>query len=166
MQPTPTAWACPSTPSRTISTASTPQSTARRRAGGEADAHGRLRAEVGGLAGWVIDETGHMPETYTARSRLHGSTGRHGPSSSWPIACGRSRPTCAVKRRSSFEPEAAEEVKEDDKEEKGFSMWESISAQVKGRSRPTILHGNTRPRPADRHRVIEADPGGQEETEV
>ena len=36
-----------------------------------------------------------------------------------------------VKRRSSFEPEAAEEVKEDDKEEKGFSMWESISAQVK-----------------------------------
>ena len=36
------------------------------------------------------------------------------------------------KRRSSFEPEAAEEVKEDDKEEKkGFSMWESISAQVK-----------------------------------
>ena len=38
-----------------------------------------------------------------------------------------------VKRRSSFEPEAAEEVKEDDKEaeKKGFSMWESISAQVK-----------------------------------
>ena len=38
-----------------------------------------------------------------------------------------------VKRRSSFEPEAAEEVKEDDKEDdkKGFSMWESISAQVK-----------------------------------
>ena len=37
-----------------------------------------------------------------------------------------------VKRRSSFEPEAAEEVKEDEKEEKkGFSMWESISAQVK-----------------------------------
>ena len=36
-----------------------------------------------------------------------------------------------AKRRSSFEPEAAEEVKEDDKEEKGFSMWESISAQVK-----------------------------------
>ena len=37
------------------------------------------------------------------------------------------------KRRSSFEPEAAEEVKEDDKEaeKKGFSMWESISAQVK-----------------------------------
>ena len=31
------------------------------------------------------------------------------------------------------EPEAAEEVKEDDKEaeKKGFSMWESISAQVK-----------------------------------
>ena len=38
-----------------------------------------------------------------------------------------------VKRRSSFGPEAAEEVKEDDKEDekKGFSMWESISAQVK-----------------------------------
>ena len=36
-----------------------------------------------------------------------------------------------MKRRSSFEPEAAEEVKEDDKEEKGFSMWESILAQVK-----------------------------------
>ena len=38
-----------------------------------------------------------------------------------------------VKRRSSFGPEAAEEVKEDDKEaeKKGFSMWESISAQVK-----------------------------------
>ena len=36
-----------------------------------------------------------------------------------------------VKRQSSLEPEAAEEVKEDDKEEKGFSMWESISAQVK-----------------------------------
>ena len=38
-----------------------------------------------------------------------------------------------VKRRSSYEPEAAEEVKEDDKEDqkKGFSMWESISAQVK-----------------------------------
>ena len=37
-----------------------------------------------------------------------------------------------VKRRSSFEPEAAEEVKEDDKEDKkGFSMWESIPAQVK-----------------------------------
>ena len=36
-----------------------------------------------------------------------------------------------VKRRSSFEPEAAEEVKEDDKEEKkGFSMWESISRSV------------------------------------
>ena len=34
-----------------------------------------------------------------------------------------------VKRRSSFEPEAAEEVKEDDKEaeKKGFSMWESIA---------------------------------------
>ena len=35
-----------------------------------------------------------------------------------------------VKRRSSFEPEAAEEVKEDDKEKKGFSMWESISRSV------------------------------------
>ena len=37
-----------------------------------------------------------------------------------------------VKRRSSFEPEAAEEVKEDDKEDekKGFSMWESISRSV------------------------------------
>jgi hypothetical protein len=39
-----------------------------------------------------------------------------------------------VKRRSSFEPEAAEaaeEVKEDDKDEKkGFSMWESISRSV------------------------------------
>ena len=38
-----------------------------------------------------------------------------------------------VKRRSSFEPEAAEaaeEVKEDDKKEKGFSMWESISRSV------------------------------------
>ena len=34
-----------------------------------------------------------------------------------------------VKRRSS-QPEAAEEVKEDDKEEKGFSMWESISRSV------------------------------------
>ena len=33
-------------------------------------------------------------------------------------------------RRSSFEPEAAEEVKEDDKEKKGFSMWESISRSV------------------------------------
>ena len=37
-----------------------------------------------------------------------------------------------VKRRSSFEPEAAEEVKEDKEDDKkGFSMWESISAQVK-----------------------------------
>ena len=37
-----------------------------------------------------------------------------------------------ARRRSSFEPEAAEEVKEDDKEDKkGFSMWESIPAQVK-----------------------------------
>ena len=35
-----------------------------------------------------------------------------------------------VRRRSSFEPEAAEEVKEDDKKEKGFSMWESISRSV------------------------------------
>ncbi len=35
-----------------------------------------------------------------------------------------------VQRRSSFEPEAAEEVKEDDKEKKGFSMWESISRSV------------------------------------
>ena len=35
-----------------------------------------------------------------------------------------------MKRRSSFEPEAAEEVKEDDKEKKGFSMWESISRSV------------------------------------
>ena len=36
-----------------------------------------------------------------------------------------------VKRGSSYEPEAAEEVKEDDKEEKkGFSMWESISRSV------------------------------------
>ena len=39
-----------------------------------------------------------------------------------------------VKRRSSFEPEAAEGVKEDDKEDsnekKGFSMWESISRSV------------------------------------
>ena len=37
-----------------------------------------------------------------------------------------------MKRRSSFEPEAAEEVKEDDKEDqkKGFSMWESISRSV------------------------------------
>jgi len=37
-----------------------------------------------------------------------------------------------VKRRSSFEPEAAEEVKEDDKEDEktGFSMWESISRSV------------------------------------
>ena len=37
-----------------------------------------------------------------------------------------------VKRRSSFAPEAAEEVKEDKEDDKkGFSMWESISAQVK-----------------------------------
>ena len=38
-----------------------------------------------------------------------------------------------VKRRSSFEPEAAEEVKEDDKKDEkktGFSMWESISRSV------------------------------------
>ena len=44
--------------------------------------------------------------------------------------------TARVKRRSSFEPEAAEEVKEDDKEEKGFSMWESISAQPSHRVFP------------------------------
>ena len=49
------------------------------------------------------------------------------------VAADPGTPPLPASRRSSFEPEAAEEVKEDDKEaeKKGFSMWESISAQVK-----------------------------------
>jgi len=44
------------------------------------------------------------------------------------VAADPGTPPLPASRRSSFEPEAAEEVKEDDK--KGFSMWESISRSV------------------------------------
>ena len=50
------------------------------------------------------------------------------------VAADPGTPPLPASRRSSFEPEAAEEVKEDDKEDsdekKGFSMWESISRSV------------------------------------
>ena len=46
------------------------------------------------------------------------------------VAADPGTPPLPASRRSSFEPEAAEEVKEDDKEKKGFSMWESISRSV------------------------------------